>query len=138
MLSRIQLGVLARDYLCLRAREVPHFEKNAQYIKPFFVESQRVFWRGELLEIEIDGFCEDLASILFKQSQRSHTDLISEDAFLCMCYVLVKYILYKRGICVGEALKEEARIVAEACKHPPELVLLFFRVLTEEIWGALE
>ncbi len=138
MLSRIQLGVVARDYLCLRASEVPHFEKNSQYIKPFFVESQKVFSRGELLEIEIDGFCEDLASVIFKKSERSHTDLLSEDAFLGMCYMLVKYILYKRGIVVGEALKREAHAVAHACEHPPELIFLFFRVLTEEIWETLE
>ncbi len=138
MLLRVQLGVVALEYLRFRAHEVAHFERNASYIKPFFIESQKIFCADALHEIEVDCFCEDLSNIIFKHTERSHYGLLSEEAFLGMCYVLTKGILYTRGIQVGRSLRDEVQHVAEACSLPTELVSLFFRTISEEIWEVLD
>ena len=139
MLVRVQRGVVALEYLRYRAKEVPHFERNAQYIKPFGTQGLRFFCTGALLDIEIDCFCEDLANMIFRyQKVRTHADLLSEDTFLDLCLTLSKSILYARGICVGQALATEVHQIADACGFPPLLIFDFMRSMSEEIWEILE
>lgn len=128
-------GIIARSYALARSSELPHFDKNAQFLEKWFSQmlEDGLLCHTEICSPQLHTFCEQFASLAY-ETDPLRTPRIEDDVFNKMCYIFVLYATYATGLLVDKSLTAMIEKYSVVLSISEQDTLWFFKKVLDDVW----